>query len=84
LRGPVLWWHEALAGASAEHVPEMFDSDLHGDAPAENVVEAFVRDIEGYAKFGIETVMLGPRTGEQAAWIEQFVATAVRRAAELG
>ncbi|EMF52949.1 MULTISPECIES: hypothetical protein [Streptomyces] len=55
-----------------------------GDAPVENVVEAFVRDIEGYAKFGIETVMLGPRTGEQAAWIEQFVATAVRRAAELG
>jgi len=55
-----------------------------GEALAENDVDAFVRDIEGYAKFGIETVMLGPRTGEPAAWIEQFVAPAVRRAAELG
>jgi F420-dependent oxidoreductase-like protein len=55
-----------------------------GDAPEENDIDAFVRDIEGYAKFGIETVMLGPRTGEPAAWIERFVAPAVRRAAELG
>ncbi len=55
-----------------------------GDAPEENDVDAFVRDIEGYAKFGIETVMVGPRTGEPAAWIEQFVAPAARRAAELG
>ncbi|WP_330286164.1 LLM class F420-dependent oxidoreductase [Streptomyces sp. NBC_00576] len=55
-----------------------------GDAPAENDVDGFVRDIEGYAKFGIETVMLGPRTGEPAAWIEEFMAPAVRRAAELG
>ncbi|WP_329267944.1 LLM class F420-dependent oxidoreductase [Streptomyces sp. NBC_01451] len=55
-----------------------------GDAPEKNDVDAFVRDIEGYAGFGIETVMLGPRTGEPAAWIEQFVAPAVRRAAELG
>jgi F420-dependent oxidoreductase-like protein len=55
-----------------------------GDPPAENDVDAFVRDIEGYAKFGIETVMLGPRTAEPAAWIEQFVAPAARRAAELG
>ncbi|WP_327699269.1 LLM class F420-dependent oxidoreductase [Streptomyces sp. NBC_00459] len=55
-----------------------------GDAPEKNDVDAFVRDIEGYAKFGIETVMLGPRTGEPAAWIEQFAAPAARRAAELG
>lgn len=55
-----------------------------GDALEENDVDAFVRDIEGYAKFGIETMMLGPRTGEPAAWIERFVAPAVRRAAELG
>ncbi|MFF3374745.1 LLM class F420-dependent oxidoreductase [Streptomyces sp. NPDC002680] len=55
-----------------------------GEALAENDVDGFVRDIEGYAKFGIETVMLGPHTGEPAAWIEQFVAPAVRRAAELG
>ncbi|WP_371664138.1 LLM class F420-dependent oxidoreductase [Streptomyces sp. NBC_00280] len=55
-----------------------------GDAPEKNDVDAFVRDIEGYARFGIETVMLGPRTGEPAAWIEQFVAPAARRAAELG
>ncbi|NEA69049.1 LLM class F420-dependent oxidoreductase [Streptomyces sp. SID12488] len=55
-----------------------------GDAPEENDVDAFVRDIEGYAKFGIETVMLGPRTGEPAAWIERFVAPAALRAAELG
>ncbi|MDX2543639.1 LLM class F420-dependent oxidoreductase [Streptomyces sp. WI04-05B] len=55
-----------------------------GDAAAENDVDAFVRDIEGYAKFGIETVMLAPRTGEPAAWIEEFVAPAARRAAELG
>ena len=55
-----------------------------GDALEENDVDAFVRDIEGYAKFGIETVMLAPRTGAPAAWIEQFVAPAVRRAAELG
>ncbi|WP_405824943.1 LLM class F420-dependent oxidoreductase [Streptomyces sp. NBC_01390] len=55
-----------------------------GDAADKNDVDAFVRDIEGYAKFGIETVMLAPRTGEQAAWIEEFAAPAVRRAAELG
>lgn len=55
-----------------------------GDALAENDVDAFVRDIEAYARFGIETVMLGPLTGEPAAWIEQFVAPVARRAAELG
>ncbi|MGY1495937.1 LLM class F420-dependent oxidoreductase [Streptomyces sp. QTS52] len=55
-----------------------------GDASEKNDVDGFVRDIEGYAKFGIETVMLGPRTGEPAAWIERFVAPAARRAAELG
>ncbi|ELP64667.1 LLM class F420-dependent oxidoreductase [Streptomyces turgidiscabies] len=55
-----------------------------GDAADENDVDGFVRDIEGYAKFGIETVMLAPRTGEPAAWIEEFAAPAVRRAAELG
>ena len=55
-----------------------------GDALEENDVDAFVRDIEGYAKFGIESLMLGPRTGEPATWIERFVAPVVRRAAELG
>ncbi|WP_105969682.1 LLM class F420-dependent oxidoreductase [Streptomyces geranii] len=55
-----------------------------GGALAENDVDGFVRDIEPYAKFGIETVMLGPVTDEPAAWIEEFVAPAARRAAELG
>ncbi|WP_055525795.1 LLM class F420-dependent oxidoreductase [Streptomyces graminilatus] len=55
-----------------------------GDALEEKDVDAFLRDIEGYARFGIETVMLAPRTGEPAAWIEEFVAAAALRAAELG
>ncbi|WP_405774827.1 LLM class F420-dependent oxidoreductase [Streptomyces sp. NBC_01538] len=55
-----------------------------GGPLAENDVDGFVRDIEGYAKFGIETVMLGPSTEAPAAWIEDFVAPAVLRAAELG
>ncbi|MDF3149355.1 MULTISPECIES: LLM class F420-dependent oxidoreductase [unclassified Streptomyces] len=54
-----------------------------GDAAAEGDLDAFTRDIAGYSKLGIDTVILGPRTGEPAAFIENFAAPAVQRLAGL-
>ncbi|WP_128434968.1 LLM class F420-dependent oxidoreductase [Streptomyces cyaneus] len=54
-----------------------------GEAAAEGDLDAFTRDIANYSKLGIDTVILGPRTGEPAAFIEDFAAPAVRRLAEL-
>ncbi|SEP68950.1 probable F420-dependent oxidoreductase, Rv1855c family [Streptomyces sp. yr375] len=53
-----------------------------GDA-AEDDLDAFLRDAGGYAKLGIDEVILAPRLGETAGWIERFVAPAVPRLAEL-
>lgn len=46
-------------------------------------LDAFTRDITGYTKLGIDTVILAPRTGAPAEWIERFTAPAVQRLAEL-
>ncbi|MDO0909795.1 LLM class F420-dependent oxidoreductase [Streptomyces sp. DT2A-34] len=54
-----------------------------GEAAAGGDLDAFTRDIAGYSKLGIDTVILGPRTGEPAAFIENFAAPAVPRLAEL-
>ena len=54
-----------------------------GDAANEGDLDAFTREIADYVKFGIDTVILGPRTGEPAAFIENFAAPAVRRLAGL-
>jgi F420-dependent oxidoreductase-like protein len=54
-----------------------------GEAAAGGDLDAFTRDIAGYTKLGIDTVILGPRTGEPAAFIDNFAAPAVRRLAEL-
>ncbi|MFG3288271.1 LLM class F420-dependent oxidoreductase [Streptomyces sp. NPDC048179] len=44
-------------------------------------LDAFTRDIEGYAKLGLDTVILSPRLGETSGWIESFAAPAVERLA---
>ncbi|MEU5345373.1 LLM class F420-dependent oxidoreductase [Streptomyces sp. NPDC020766] len=65
-------------------------ADIHktlthsGDPRGGAELDAFTRELEGYAKLGIETVILGPRVDEPAEWIERRVAPAVERLAELG
>ncbi|MFJ7074039.1 LLM class F420-dependent oxidoreductase [Streptomyces sp. NPDC098781] len=54
-----------------------------GEAATAGDLDAFTRDIAGYTKLGIDTVILGPRTGEPAAFIENFAAPAVPRLAGL-
>ncbi|MEV6538787.1 LLM class F420-dependent oxidoreductase [Streptomyces sp. NPDC051665] len=44
---------------------------------------AFLGEINGFTKLGVDTVILGPRTGEPVEWIERFVAPVVPRLAEL-
>ncbi|MEU9172949.1 LLM class F420-dependent oxidoreductase [Streptomyces sp. NPDC048420] len=53
------------------------------DPSEEGDLDAFSRDITAYTKLGIDTVILAPRTGAPAAWIETFAAPAVQRCAEL-
>ncbi|MEU9991851.1 LLM class F420-dependent oxidoreductase [Streptomyces sp. NPDC048045] len=47
-------------------------------------LDAFLRDMEGYAGLGIDTVVLAPRLGAASGWIERFAAPAVERLAGLG
>ncbi|MFI0508907.1 F420-dependent oxidoreductase-like protein [Streptomyces canus] len=54
-----------------------------GEAADEGDLDAFLHDISGYAKLGIDTVILAPSTGAPAQWIERFTAPAVRRLADL-
>ncbi|MFF4836169.1 LLM class F420-dependent oxidoreductase [Streptomyces sp. NPDC001315] len=54
-----------------------------GEPATTGDLDAFLRDIGGYTELGIDTVILAPALGEPAAWIESFVAPAVRRLAEL-
>ncbi|MFI6935898.1 LLM class F420-dependent oxidoreductase [Streptomyces sp. NPDC050287] len=54
-----------------------------GEPATEGDLDAFTRDMTGYTDLGIDTVIVGPRVGEPAAWIERFVAPAVRRLAAL-
>jgi F420-dependent oxidoreductase-like protein len=46
-------------------------------------LDTFVAQMEDYAKLGIKTVMIAPPTGTPARWIEEFVAPAVQRVADL-
>jgi F420-dependent oxidoreductase-like protein len=54
-----------------------------GQAATEGDLDAFMRDIAGYTGLGIDTVILTPRLGEPAAWIEGFAAEVVQRLAQL-
>ncbi|MEU6355864.1 LLM class F420-dependent oxidoreductase [Streptomyces sp. NPDC047072] len=54
-----------------------------GESATEGDLDAFTRDITSYTKLGIDTVILAPRTGTPAEWIDRFVAPAVQRLAEL-
>ncbi|MFF3875720.1 LLM class F420-dependent oxidoreductase [Streptomyces sp. NPDC001978] len=54
-----------------------------GDAATDGDLDAFTRDIEGYTKLGVDTVIVGPRLGETSGWIESFIASAVQRLAGL-
>ncbi|MGW1025980.1 LLM class F420-dependent oxidoreductase [Streptomyces sp. NPDC002577] len=55
-----------------------------GEAFRDGDVDAFADDMAGYAKLGIETVIVMPPVAEPADWIERHCAPAVRRLAELG
>ncbi|MGW0630539.1 LLM class F420-dependent oxidoreductase [Streptomyces sp. NPDC002758] len=54
-----------------------------GDAATDGDLDAFTRDIEGYTKLGVDTVIVGPRLSETSGWIESFIAPAVQRLAGL-
>ncbi|WP_435209012.1 LLM class F420-dependent oxidoreductase [Streptomyces sp. bgisy034] len=54
-----------------------------GEAAMKGDLDAFTREIAGYTELGIDMVILGPRTGEPAAFIENFAAPAVQRLAGL-
>ncbi|NUQ98467.1 MAG: LLM class F420-dependent oxidoreductase [Streptomyces sp.] len=54
-----------------------------GESATAGDLDAFTRDISGYTKLGLDTVILVPRLGEPAAWIESFAAPAVQRLAGL-
>ncbi|MEV7811695.1 LLM class F420-dependent oxidoreductase [Streptomyces flaveolus] len=54
-----------------------------GEPVTEGDLDAFLRDIEGYAKLGLDTVILAPRRGETSRWMERFAAPAVERLAGL-
>ncbi|WP_127358364.1 LLM class F420-dependent oxidoreductase [Actinacidiphila soli] len=55
-----------------------------GDTIRNGDIDAFVDDLAGYAKLGIETAIVPPPDATPAAWIENRCAPAVRRLAELG
>ncbi|MFC8429552.1 LLM class F420-dependent oxidoreductase [Streptomyces sp. NPDC057253] len=54
-----------------------------GESATEGDLDGFTQDIARYTKLGIDTVILGPRTGAPAEWIERFASPAVQRLAEL-
>ncbi|MGW3244713.1 LLM class F420-dependent oxidoreductase [Streptomyces sp. NPDC001070] len=55
-----------------------------GDTIRDGDTDGFVADMAGYAKLGIETVIVVPPDAEPAGWIESHCAPAVPRLAELG
>ncbi|MGW2571006.1 LLM class F420-dependent oxidoreductase [Streptomyces sp. NPDC001537] len=77
----VLRGHCEAEGRDYDHIRKtvayMGESATAGD------LDAFTRDISGYTKLGLDTVILVPRLGETAAWIESFAAPAVQRLAGL-
>ncbi|MDN0198799.1 LLM class F420-dependent oxidoreductase [Streptomyces sp. S.PNR 29] len=54
-----------------------------GEAATTEDLDAFTRDVTGYTELGIDTVILAPRVGEPASWIDRFAAPAVQRVAGL-
>lgn len=54
-----------------------------GDAANDGDVDGFVKEVAGYGGLGIETVIIGPRLGPVAGWIESFTGRVVPRLAEL-
>lgn len=54
-----------------------------GEPVVSGDLDAFTGDIASYTELGIDAVVLGPRTGEPAAFIENFAAPAVQRLAGL-
>ncbi|MGU3437499.1 LLM class F420-dependent oxidoreductase [Actinomycetes bacterium M1A6_2h] len=46
-------------------------------------VDAFLRDMEGYAKLGIDTVCVGPSVGDPARWVTEVTEKTVGRLAEI-
>ncbi|MBB5890985.1 LLM class F420-dependent oxidoreductase [Kutzneria kofuensis] len=46
-------------------------------------LDSFTAQMEEYAKIGIQTVIVAPPTGTPARWIEEFIAPAVQRVADL-
>lgn len=54
-----------------------------GEPATTGDLDAFSRDIEGYTKLGVDTVILAPRLGGTSEWMERFVAPAVQRLAGL-
>jgi F420-dependent oxidoreductase-like protein len=54
-----------------------------GNLQGEDALDAFTREMAGYAKLGVDTVILGPRVDQPAVWIERAVAPAVPRLADL-
>ncbi|MFJ6982966.1 MULTISPECIES: LLM class F420-dependent oxidoreductase [unclassified Streptomyces] len=54
-----------------------------GEAADAEDLDAFRKEIAGYAGLDIDTVILGPRRAETSGWIERFVAPAVQHLADL-
>ncbi|MEV6290708.1 LLM class F420-dependent oxidoreductase [Streptomyces sp. NPDC051896] len=54
-----------------------------GEPATTGDLDGFLRDVEGYTKLGIDTVILCPRLGATSAWTERFAAPAVERLAGL-
>ena len=54
-----------------------------GESATDGHLDAFLRDIDAYTGLGLDTVILAPRLGEPAAWIESFAAPVVQRLAQL-
>ncbi|MFJ9910317.1 LLM class F420-dependent oxidoreductase [Actinacidiphila glaucinigra] len=55
-----------------------------GDSIRDGDTDAFVADMAGYAKLGVDTVIVVPPDAEPAGWIDSRCAPAVPRLAELG
>ncbi|MDX3525855.1 LLM class F420-dependent oxidoreductase [Streptomyces sp. ID05-39B] len=54
-----------------------------GEAATEEDLDALLRDVSGYSKLGVDTVIIAPSLGETSGWLERFVGPAVERLAEL-
>jgi F420-dependent oxidoreductase-like protein len=55
-----------------------------GEVPRADTVDAFVTGMAAYAELGVESIIVRSPDGNLAGWIEDAVAPAARRLAELG